>query len=127
MQKAFCMFLAGVLLAVSSLPLLPAGMGGRARAATYCPLCHMDMGTHIDSHKAPVHHIQHAMTPAMRHCRIECCFHHDSGGLPHLLAPHTVSLAGFGTALVMMDAADTSIPVLKPRLLPLPVPPPRYI
>jgi len=129
MQKAFCMFLASAILAVSSLPLLPAGMSGRAQAATYCPLCHMDMGNHIGSHMSKVSmlRIHHVLTPAMRHCRIECCGHHDSGGLPHLLAPHTVSLAGFDAVLVMMDVADASIPVLKPRLLPFPVPPPRYI
>jgi len=119
MQKAFCMFLAGTVLAVSSVPLLPAGMSSRAQAATYCPLCHMT--------QASMQHVHHALTPAMRHCRIECCSHHDSGGLPQLLAPHTVSLAGFDTALVMMDVTDAGISVMKPRLLPFPVPPPRYI
>lgn len=111
------MVLMGALLIVSSVPLLPAGMGGRAHAASYCPLCHMNM--------ASMQHTQHVLTPAMRHCRLECCGHHDINGMPHLLAPHTVSLAGSGAVLVVTDVADANIPVLKPRLLPFPVPPPR--
>jgi len=118
MQKAFCMFLAGAILAVSSLPLLPAGMNGRAQATTYCPLCHMTM--------ASMQHIRHVLTPAMCHCRIESCGHHDCGGLPHLLAPHTMSLADFATDIIISDVAVIYIPVLKPRLLPFPVPPPRF-
>jgi len=118
MRKICSMVLMGALLMVSSAPLLPAGMNGRAQAATYCPLCHMTM--------ASMQHIRHVLTPAMRHCRIECCGHHDSDGLPHLLAPHAVSLADFSVGLMITDMAGISIPVLKPRLLPFPVPPPRF-
>jgi len=72
-----------------------------------------------------MNHARRAMTPAMRHCRIECCGHHDIDGLPHLLSPHTVSLAGMESCLVITDAIAENIPVLKPRLLPFPTPPPR--
>ncbi len=120
MRKICSMVLMGALLMVSSVPLLPAG--GSAQAATYRFLCHMN------NHLAMVSmdHARHVMTPAMRHLRIECCGHHDAGGLPHLLAPHTVSLAGFDGGLAIMDVADVNLPVLKPWLLPLPTPPPRH-
>jgi len=117
MKRITVMMLIFSLLIVSSLPLFPAGNNGRAHAATYCPLCHMAM--------ASMQHQQHMLTPAMRHCRIECCGHHDSGALPHLFAPHTVSQAGFDVELVIMTA-DAGTPALKPRLLPFPVPPPRF-
>jgi len=116
MKRSLAMALMLSLLAVSSLPLMPAGC--EARAATYCPLCHMSM--------ASMHHAKHAMPPAMRHCRIECCGHHDIDGLPHLLAPHAVSQAGFDVGFIITDVAGADIPVLKPRLLPFPVPPPRF-
>jgi len=122
MKRIAVMVLIFSLLAVSSLPLLPAGMSGRAQATTYCPLCHMN--SHMTM--ASMQHVRHVLTPAMRHCRIECCGHHDSDGLPHLLAPHTISLAGFDAKLVVTDVAATDMPVLKPRLLPFPVPPPRH-
>jgi len=114
MKRITVMMLTFSLLAVSGLP--PLSVGGRAHAATYCPLCHMAM--------ASMQHQQHMLTPAMRHCRIECCGHHDSGALPHLLAPHMVSQAGFNIELVMMTA-DAGMPALKPSLLPFPDPPPR--
>jgi len=117
MRKGFCLFLAGAVLAISSIPLLPMGAGSNAQAASYCPL----HPTKI----ASMNCTKHTMTPAMRHCRIECCGHHDSSGLPHLLAPHTVSLADFDISLVMMAVAVADAPVLKLRLLPFPVPPPR--
>ncbi len=125
MQKMFCMFLAGAILAVSSIPMLPAQAAG-ASPSSSCSMCHMSGGGHMQAMMAMADK-GHSLPPAMRHCRIECCYHHDVGGLPHLLAPHAVALAGFGIAFVMMDAANVSIPVLKPRLLPFPVPPPRYI
>lgn len=124
-RKGFCLFLAGAIMAVSSIPLLP--IGTNAQAASYRPLCHMN--SYMDSHAkmASMDHTQHAMTSAMRHCRIECCGHHDVGGLPHLLAPHAVSLTGFDTGLVVSDVTTPDLPVLKPRLWPSPVPPPRII
>ncbi len=119
MRKGFCLFLVGAILAVSSVPLLPTGSNGNAQAASYSPFCHMKM--------ASMDHTQHAMTSAMRHCRIECCGHHDVGGLPHLLAPHAVSLTRFDTGLIVSDVTTPDLPVLKPRLWPSPVPPPRII
>jgi len=103
------------LMAVNSLPSLPAG--GNVLAASYCPLSHVKM--------VSTNCVKHVMAPTMRHCRMECCGHHDIDGLPHLLAPHAISLADFDISLVMMDVVAVDIPVLKPRLLPFPVPPPR--
>jgi len=122
MKRMLVMFLIFSMAAVSSLPLLHAGMGGEAPATTYCPLCHMSSNMPM----ASMQHTRHVLTPAMRHCRIECCGHHNIDGLPHLLAPHAVSLAGFGAGLVVTNVAVMDIPVLKPLLLPFPVPPPRF-
>jgi len=119
MRKGFCFFLVAAILAVSSIPLLPMDSSGNAQAASYCPFCHTKM--------ASMNHTRHAMTPSMRHCRIECCGHHDVGGLPHLLAPHAVSLTDFDTGLIVSDVTVADISVLEPRLLPPPVPPPRMI
>jgi len=121
MRKGFCLLIVGTIVAVSSIPLLPMGGDSNAQAASYCPLHHMNSPMKM----APMHCTKHTMAPAMRHCRIECCGHHDVGGLPHLLAPHAISLANFDISLVMMDLAVVDVPVLKPRLLPFPVPPPR--
>jgi len=129
MRKGFCLLLAGAILAVSSIPLLPVDGSSNAQAANYCPLSHMNshINCHMGSHMkmASMDRATHMMTPAMRHCRIECCGRHDVDGLPHLLAPHALSLADFDVGQIMMDVADVNIPVLKPRLLPFPVPPPR--
>ncbi len=74
---------------------------------------------------AAMDHTTHLMTPTMRHARIECYGHHDIDALPHLLAPHAISQIACDTTIVIMDMTDTNISVLKPRLLPFPVPPPR--
>ncbi|MDQ6959929.1 MAG: hypothetical protein Q9M27_02780 [Mariprofundaceae bacterium] len=119
MKRAVAMLLVFVLVSISSIPLLPPGSGndGGVIETPYLA-CHMQM--------ASIDHAKHVLTPAMRHCRIECCGHHDIDGLPHLLAPHTVSLAAFDATLVVTDVADVNLPVLKPRLLPVPTPPPRF-
>jgi len=119
MKRMLVMMLVLTLAAVSSIPVLPAGADSPAMNMKSCPYCHMNM--------ASMDHIGHALTPAMRHCRIECCGHHDADGLPHLLAPHTVSLAGLGAGLMIADVVDAGMPVLKSRLLPFPTPPPRSI
>jgi len=122
MKRITVIMLIFSLLAVSSIPMLPAAAAHAAE--TYCPLCHMR--TMNMTHMQRTQHARQAMTPAMRHARIEYCGHHDINALPHLLAPHAVSLAGFDAFLTITDAVETSIPVLKPRLLPFPVPPPRF-
>jgi len=80
-------------------------------------------------HNATLHQHNKQLTPAEKECRIECgdgC-HASLDGLPHQLAPHTVLLTGFDADLFISAIAATNLPVLKPRLLPFPVPPPRYI
>ncbi len=119
MKRTVALLLIFSLVGISSIPLLPSGYTpGSGVVETSCPVCHMEM--------ASMDHLTHAMTPTMRHCRIERCGHHDVGGLPHLFTPHAVSSADFDTGLIVSDVAVTDIPVLKPRLLPFPVPPPRF-
>ncbi len=121
MGKACSVLMMIALLAVSSIPMLPAAAAHAAE--TYCPLCHMQ--TMDMTHMQRTQHARQAMTPAMRHARIEYCGHHDIDGLPYLLAPHVVSMTGLDTSLVIADASDTSVSLLKPRLLSFPVPPPK--
>jgi len=116
MKRPIAMLLVFVLVCISSVPMLPPATGNGLMEMSE-PACRMKM--------ASMNHARRAMTPAMRHCRIECCGHHDIDGLPHLLSPHTVSLAGMESCLVITDAVAEDIPVLKPRLLPFPTPPPR--
>jgi len=119
MKRVLAMLQVLVLVSISSIPLLPPeAVSDGVMTGTPCPACHMKM--------ASMDHARHAMTPAMRHCRIECCGHHDIDSLPHLLAPHTLSPTDFDAGLIITDVAGTDIPVLKPRLLPFPTPPPRF-
>jgi len=119
MKRAIAMLQILVLVSISSIPLLPSEAGNDSGVTgTPCPVCHMKM--------VSMDHAKHAMTPAMHHCRIECVGHHDIDALPHLLAPHTVSLAGFDAGLAMVGVAGADIPVLKRRLLPFSTPPPRF-
>jgi len=118
MKRVIAMLQVLVIVSISSIPLLPPeAVGNGVMTGTLRPACHMKM--------ASMDHAKHAMTLAMRHCRIECCGHHDIYSLPHLLGPHVVSQTGFGAGLAMTKVADAGMPVLKPRLLPFPVPPPR--
>jgi len=121
MRKACSMVMMIALLVVSSIPMLPAAAAHAAE--TYCPLCHMQ--TMDMTQMQRTQHARQVMTPAMRHARIEYCGHHDIDGLPHLLAPHVVSLSSLESYLVIADALDASVSTLKPRLLPFPVPPPK--
>jgi len=108
------MVLVSALLIVSSAPMFPA-------AAKACALD--DDSTYVHA----THHHSIRLNFDLQTCRIECgCGEHRGvDSLPHLLAPHAISLAGFDVGLVMMNVAAVDIPVLKPRLLPFPTPPPR--
>jgi len=114
MRKICSTVLMIALLIVSSAPMFPA-------AAKACAL--NDNSTHAQA----VHHHSIRLNFDLQTCRIECgCGKHRGvDSLPHLLAPHAISLAGFDTGLVIMDVATVEFPVLKPRLLPFPKPPPR--
>jgi len=114
MRKVCSMVLMIALLIVSSAPMFPAA----AKA------CALDSDA---THMHATHHHSIRLNFDLQTCRIECgCgMHRDVDSLPHLLAPHAISLADFDISLVMMDVAVVDIPVLKPRLLPFPVPPPR--
>jgi len=79
-------------------------------------------------HMHAAHHHGIVLNLDLQTSRIECgCGCHRSvDSLPNLLAPHAVSLAGFDAGLVITNVANMNLPVLKPRLLPFPVPPPRH-
>ncbi|MDQ6960566.1 MAG: hypothetical protein Q9M27_05995 [Mariprofundaceae bacterium] len=115
MRKICSMVLMSALLVVTSVPLLPA-------AAKFCAL---DDGA-MQMHAAHDHGM--VLNLDFQTARIECgCGCHRSvDSLPNLLAPHVVSLAGLDVGLVIASVADVNLPVLKPRLLPFPVPPPRF-
>jgi len=116
------MLIVVALLAVTSVPMLPA-QGGALHSAA-CPLCHMAGHVHNQA-MTSAGDSNRTLSTTMQHARIEYCGHHDIGGLPQLLAPHVVSLDGFVRGLTIVDMATEDAPVLKPRLLPFPVPPPR--
>jgi len=62
-------------------------------------------------------------------CYIECgCrMNNHLDGMPHQLAPYTLSLAGFDTRLAVHRVGVLTVAVFTPRLLPFPSPPPRSI
>jgi len=62
----------------------------------------------------------------LQDCYIECGCRIDNhlDGMPHQLAPHALSLAGFDTKLTIQDAVIIDIPALLPRHLSFPAPPP---
>ena len=119
MRKTISILLAGALLAVSAVPLIPA-------TAMECSTGKVAHGTSMNAHAGH----QHRAAPAgdWQSCRIECgCGCHRSiDSLPHLLAPHTVALDGFHVEMVATDAAADAAPVLQARLLVFPTPPPRH-
>ncbi len=118
MKRVLALVIVCALVGASSLPALPLAGGEPGETMqTPCPVCH--------NGAAAMKGFAHGWTAGMRHCRIECCNHHDTNGLPHLLAPHSLSLTGLGVGLVVNNVAPADLPSLKPRLLPYPVPPPR--
>jgi len=129
MRKMFCIVLSAAIMTVSSLPLLPASAMAERPHTAKCPLCHMDAsGQRPGEFLSPSQENQrHGLTAAMFHCRIECCWHHDVDGLPHLLAPHALSrivLAAHSVIALTMIPSDHG---LKARPFPFPTPPPRFV
>jgi hypothetical protein len=116
-RKVISILLAGTLLAVSSLPLLPT-------TAMACPTGNMEHGA-MQMQGGHQHHV--APVGDWQGCCIQCgCGCHRSiDSLPHLLAPHTVSLDHFKVDLIVEDASADAAPALQARLLVFPTPPPR--
>ena len=131
------------LLAVSITP-TAAECKAAADPNAVCPLCHMTMaemaamgvamsgsmgaraGQHMHGWRQA--HARAAMPAAMRHCRIECCGHHDSlDGLPHLLAPHVASWGGFSPAMAGIVAPAAMMPRLAGMIVPVSSPPPKRV
>jgi len=117
-RKAISILLAIAVLSVSAVPLLP---------ATACPSTQSIQGRAMHMQAGHQGH-QHRIVPLndWQTCRIECgCGCHRSiDSLPHLLAPHAVSLAPFRVEMVVADASAEMAPVLQARQLVLPTPPP---
>jgi len=119
-RKAISILLAIAVLSVSAVPLLPAtAMACPSTQSVHGKAMHMQAGHQGHQHRiAPLNDWQT--------CRIECgCGCHRSiDSLPHLLAPHAVSLAPFRVEMVVADASAETAPVLQARQLVLPTPPP---
>jgi len=126
------MMLTLVMLLVTSLPLTGQCAPVRAADTDECPLCHMRMDgmAAMPGKTAVMKHAAHAriMPKAMRHCRIECCGHHDNAdGLPHLLAPHLASGSNAVLPRASAYAPVSRMPALSARWRPVFSPPPRSV
>jgi len=114
MRKAWAMLVAAALIAVSVTP-LSTECKITVDPEAVCPHCHMKMSEMAAMGGMSARaHAQHAVPAArratmpavMRHCRIECCGHHDSlDGLPHLLAPHVAVWHGVSPLVAAVHAS----------------------
>jgi len=130
MKRTVAMSLIFSLLAVSSLPLLPASVIC-ADAAERIGNHAMVMQTGIEygiHHNATLHQHNKQLTPAEKECRIECgdgC-HASLDGLPHQLAPHALApVSALALPLAVIEPALLTPWIEAPGIAP-PSPPPRF-
>ena len=133
MRKFLALFLACSLLAVSSVPAV-------AMATECAPAMHEqmheqthelhDMDAHADhgvAHEPVMHEHDQALAGDWQHDRIECgCGCHRSiDSLPHLLAPHALTLSSDTIEIASAPSAPQPVAGLIAVTVRVPVPPPQ--